>query len=90
MQLLIHMGMVGAWKMNGPKFSRLTRGLRWVILVIIAVTTLAGCPSPGPNAGPTDQSTQTSAPPGGGAVTNEGVLNSPAGCGTSCSPPPSP
>jgi hypothetical protein len=74
-----------------PKFSRLTRGLRWVILAIIVAVTLAGCPSTGTTpAGPSDQPAQTSAPPSSGAVPNEGDLTSKSGCGPGCTPPASP
>ena len=72
--------------MCGSKFSRLTRGLRWIILAMILVATLAGCPSTGTNGGNTNQPSQ----PTGGEVTNEGVLNAPGGCGPTCASPTSP
>jgi hypothetical protein len=62
-------------RMKNQKSSQFTWGLRWVILAIILAATLAGCPS-----------TSSSSVPNGGAVTNEGVLNSPGGCGPGCNP----
>lgn len=71
--------------MSGSKFPKLNRGLR-VILVMVIVPTLAGCPSSPP--GPTGPPAQNSAPPQGGAVTNEPDLNKNSGCGPGCSPTP--
>jgi len=71
--------------MGESKFSRFTRGLRWVVLVAVLALTLAGCPSTGPSQGPTQGAPQGSSSSGGGAVPNEsGVLGNRSGCGTGC------
>jgi hypothetical protein len=71
--------------MGESKFSRFTRGLRWVVLVAVLALTLAGCPSTGSSQGPNQGSTQGSSSSGGGAVPNESnALNNKSGCGTGC------